>query len=426
MKIKKEFVTGVVTGIFSVFLLLAVLTNIVLIKYEDTAISIFVLAKNAVLGPTKKISEEAVSGEAVTGDTKEVFSSVEVAAKLDMLNSYIEQYYLGEGDVTREKEAAYKALVEALGDPYSEYYTAEEYRKQNEKYEGSYIGIGITLAMNRETGQFSVDDVQVGGGAEEAGIKPGDILYTVAGSAVEGMDLEELINIVRGEEGSTVDIEVFRSGKDALLSFTVERRDVQIQTVEYELLEGKIGYIHLTRFSQNTTEQFRDAVNALEGQGVKGLIVDLRDNGGGSLSAVVEVLDQILPKGLLVYTKTKNGKEKEYYSTDKERFEKPLCVIINENSASASEIFAGAIKDRNAGTLVGRTSFGKGIVQKVYVLDDGSAVKLTNSEYFTPNGNNIHGVGIEPNIEVEQVEETEEDEQLAAAIRDIEAQIGAE
>ena len=384
-----EFLSGMLAGASIIVMIVAIIFDIMIWKYGDTMESIFVLTKNAVIPTEGK-------------DEKEEFSSQEVAAKLDMLNAYIEQYYLKDADTKAEKEAVYKAVISSLGDPYSMYYTPEEYQKMNEKFEGSYVGIGVTAVYEKETGKIWIKEVTQGSGADHAGLKAGDVFYEIEGDTTKGLSLTQAASKLKGEAGSSVTLSVIREGENAPLVFTVERREVSLQTVIYEMLESKTGYVAVSSFSQTTPVQFDKAINKLLSQGMEKLVIDLRENGGGSLSACVEMLDRLLPEGLLVYTKTKDGKEKEYSSTDKEVFEKPFAVLINENSASASEIFAGAVKDRKAGILVGKTTFGKGIVQKIYALDDGSAVKLTNSEYFTPNGNNIHGVGIAPDVVVEK------------------------
>lgn len=397
-KINKEFLTGFVAGICFLLTIAAIAVDAVIIAYGDTVESIYVLAKSAVT------------------QQEEAFSSTQVAAKLNMLHAYIEQYYLKDTSVEKETEAVYKALVESLEDPYSVYYTQEEYQKMNEKLEGNYVGIGVTARYHEDTGKISIEEVTKGSGAKEAGLKEGDIFYAVAGESAEGLSISELAAALKGEEGTSIEVSVIREGEAEPRTFLVERREIELQTVEYKMLEEHIGYIAVSSFAQTTPKQFDQAIDELLSADMEALVIDLRDNGGGSLGACVEMLDRLLPKGLLVYTKTKDGKEKTYMSTDKEVLDKPIAVLINENSASASEIFAGAIKDRGAGILVGTKSFGKGIVQKIYPLEDGSAVKLTNSEYFTPNGNNIHGVGIVPDVEAEQ-SEGQEDVVLTTAIR---------
>lgn len=403
-----EFLSGFLVGFAFVVMIVAIVLDIAIWKYGDTVESIYVLAKNAVVSSSSKQEE-----------TKR-FSSTEVAAKLNMLNAYIEQYYLRDSDAEAEQEAVYKALLASLHDPYSVYYTPKEYEEMNERFEGSYVGIGVTAFYNKDTDEISIEEIKEGSGADDAGLKVGDIFYKIEGELTEGMDLEALASLLKGEAGSSVSVSIIRKGKKKELDFEVERREVSLQTVEYKMLEVNIGYILITGFSNTTPKQFNNALTELLAQNMKGLVIDLRDNGGGSFSAAVDMLDRLLPKGLLVYTETKGGEKKEYYSTDKEVLEQPFVVLINENSASASEIFAGAVKDRKAGTLVGTTSFGKGIVQKIYALDDGSAVKLTNSEYFTPSGKNIHGVGIEPDVRVEleqkDGEEKKRDVQLEKAV----------
>ncbi len=400
---KHEFLSGFLVGVSLIIIVFAVILDIAVWKYGDTLESIYVLAKNAVVASDK-------DGEELK------FSSNEVAAKLDMLNAYIEQYYLHDNDPEAEKEAVYKAVLSSLGDPYSVYYTPEEYQSTDERFEGSYVGIGVTAFYDKEKEEISVEEVTEGSGADLAGIQKGDIFYEVEGEKVAGMELSELASKLKGKEGSFVTVSVLRGGEKEKKDFSVERREVLLETVSYRMLEDHIGYLAISGFSKTSPKQFNQAIEALLSEGMEGMVIDLRNNGGGSLSASVDMLDRLLPKGLLVYTKTKDGKEKKYFSTNKESFDKPFAVLINGESASASEIFAGAIKDRKAGTLVGTTSFGKGIVQKIYELDDGSAVKLTNSEYFTPNGNNIHGIGIEPDIAVEMDAESGEDLQLEKAV----------
>ena len=235
----------------------------------------------------------------------------------------------------------------------------------------------------------------------EAGLRPGDILYKVGDAEVTGMDLTMVVSQIKGEENTKVLISVAREGEEDYLEFQVERRTIEIQTVGSAMLEDQIGYISITSFDDVTTDQFMKALDELETQGIKGLIVDLRGNGGGLVSSVCAILDRLLPEGLIVYTEDKYGNREEETSDAEHYFDKPLAVLVNGNSASASEIFAGAIKDYGIGTLVGTKTYGKGIVQKIYPLHDGTAVKLTVSKYYTPKGNNIHEIGIEPDVEID-------------------------
>ena len=239
-----------------------------------------------------------------------------------------------------------------------------------------------------------------------------------------GEDLNKVVSLIKGEEYTTVSVEVARNGEEDYLEFEVERRTIEVPTVESEMLEDQIGYIAITSFDDVTTDQFLTALDTLEAQGMEALVVDLRNNGGGLVSSVCAILDRLLPEGLIVYTEDKYGNREEEFSDAEHSFDKPMAVLVNANSASASEIFAGAVKDYGAGTLVGTTTYGKGIVQKIYPLSDGTAVKLTVSKYYTPDGNNIHGTGIEPDVKAELPEELmyavevpkEEDTQLQAAL----------
>ena len=240
-----------------------------------------------------------------------------------------------------------------------------------------------------------------------------------------------VVSLIKGEENTQVTVSVVRDGEADYLELSVERRTIEIQTVGSAMLEDQIGYISITSFDDVTTAQFNKALDELEAQGIKGLVVDLRDNGGGLVSSVCAILDRLLPEGLIVYTEDKYGNREEETSDAEHYFDKPLAVLVNGNSASASEIFAGAVKDYGIGTLVGTKTFGKGIVQKIYPLHDGTAVKLTVSKYYTPKGNNIHEIGIEPDVEIELYEELkkevlvplEEDNQLQKAIEVLKEEI---
>ncbi len=324
----------------------------------------------------------------------------EAVAKISELDAYINTYYYDETDPEELRNGIYEGFLAGIGDRYSEYYTAEVYQQTQLGLTGNYYGIGAGLQQDKDTMEVSVKKVYEGTPSDTAGLLEGDVILSVDNTEANSMNVTELVLLIRGEEGTTVHLEVYRRETDEYLSFDVERANVTLPSVDHQMLENGIGYIRIESFEKATAEQFAAAYTDLETQGMEKLMIDLRYNGGGLVDSVVEILDQILPEGLLVYIEDKNGNRNEYRS-DAERFVSlPIVVLINGESASASEIFAGAIKDYEYGTLIGTKTFGKGIVQTVFPLSDGDAVKLTTAKYFTPNGNYIHEVGIEPDIEL--------------------------
>lgn len=321
----------------------------------------------------------------------------DVLRKMKKIEAVIDAYYYQE-DTDKEKlvEDAYKGMMASLGDPYSTYYSEEELNDLMEQSEGIYFGIGAYVSMDQTTGYAMVSGVIEGTPAQEADLRDGDIIYEVDGKSAYGLELTEVVAMIKGEEGSTVHLTLVRDGEADYVEKDVVRRQIESPTVEYQMHEGQIGYIQITEFDDVTADQFAEALAVLKEQGMKGLILDLRSNPGGNLSTVVDISRMILPKGLIVYTEDRNGNRDEYACDGSRKLELPMVVLINGYSASASEILAGAIKDYNMGTLIGTTTYGKGIVQQVVSLKDGSAVKLTVSSYYTPSGKNIHGIGIEP------------------------------
>lgn len=363
--------------------------------------------------------------ELTTQESPEKFDLDETAIsrKLNEMEQIIDKNYLDAVDADAVEEGLYSGLAAGLGDPYSAYYSVQNLEVLDESTKGIYTGIGATMQQDPETGAISVISVFDGTPAAEAGLLPNDVLVKVNGQSIEGMDLSEVVAQIKTEEGETVVLDLLRDGEEC--SLPVTRREIRVPTVEYEMLEEQIGYLQILEFDDVTLEQTKEALEALEGAGMEKLIVDLRDNPGGVLDVVCSVLDLFLPKCRLVYTEYKDGTKDEFFAKDNRWFEKPLAVLINGNSASASEIFAGAIRDYEAGTLVGTTTFGKGIVQRVFNLSDGSGLKLTIAKYYTPNGQYIQDKGIDPDVEVEldealqgKLEIThEEDNQLREAIR---------
>ena len=247
----------------------------------------------------------------------------------------------------------------------------------------------------------TVNKVYEGTPSESAGLLKDDVIVSVDGTEAASMELSELVKLIRGEKGTTVHLEIYRPSTEENLSFDVERQDITLPSVSHKMFEDGIGYVHIDSFETETAAQFEEAVKDLEDQGMKALIIDVRYNPGGMVTAVVQILDDILPEGTVVYTEDKNGNRQDYTSSGDTHLDYPLAVLINGESASASEILAGAVKDYQYGTLIGTTTFGKGIVQTIFPLENGDAVKLTTAKYFTPKGNYIHGVGIGPDIELE-------------------------
>lgn len=348
------------------------------------------------------------------GKNASLENAAQIQAKLQLLNSYIQQYYLF--DYTEEdiENGIYKGMMAGLGDVYTNYYTPEEYASFMESTNGNYCGIGVVVSQASETGIISIIQVFDDTPAMEAGMQDGDILYMVEGEEVTGKDLNLVVTQLKGEEGKEVSLSVLR-GED-IIDMKMVRRKVEIPTVDYLMLNDTLGYIQISQFDEVTDKQFSSALGALQLEGMEDLIIDLRDNGGGLVDVTCNILDELLPEGLIVYTEDKYGNRDEVSSDAEHYFSGRLAVLINGNSASASEIFAGAIQDYGIGTLIGTQTFGKGIVQSLFPLNDGSAIKLTISRYYTPYGRNIHELGISPDIKVEYDRDAELDNQLQKAI----------
>ncbi|MGN0421297.1 MAG: S41 family peptidase [Lachnospiraceae bacterium] len=332
------------------------------------------------------------SREAVTSETEE---------KIAELKKLIDKNYLHDVDEEELQEGIYKGYISGLDDPYSVYYDEEETKSFYETTEGEYDGIGAVLSQNMDTGIITLVQIYDDSPAMKAGLQDEDILYKVDKEEVTGEDLTEVVSHIKGEKGTTVDITVLRGEENEEVTVTVTRDTIQAQTVEYRMLKDNLGYIAVSEFDSVTYDQYQQALEDLQNQGMQGLIVDLRNNPGGNLSTVCDMLDLMLPEGLIVYTEDKDGNRQEMTSDDEHQFNLPMTVLMNGNSASASEIYAGAIQDYGLGKIVGTQSYGKGVVQQIFDLKDGTCVKLTIAEYFTPNGRNINGEGITPDVEVE-------------------------
>ena len=373
-----------------------------------------------------------VTGAGFAGYQKVLFpkgsalSDVRTVQKLNYLENLIDTEYLDEKDESSLREGLYAGLLAGLKDPYSTYYTAEQYKELNTSNEGSYVGIGAVLQKD-EDGGAKVVQLYEGGPGEQAGLKTGDVIKAVDGTDVTEKETSDIASMVRDSEKDSVTLTIQRENEEKTRDIKVEIRDVEIQTVSHEMLDDDTGYIRISEFSEVTSDQYKKAFADLKSQGMKKLVVDLRDNPGGLLTAVCGVLRQILPEGLIVYTEDKNGKREEETCDGKNELTMPLAVLVNGNSASASEIFAGAIKDYGIGTIVGTTTYGKGVVQTIQPLTDGSAVKITIAKYYTPKGNDINKKGIEPDVEAELPEGSEdwstltheEDTQLQSALKEL-------
>ena len=356
-----------------------------------------------VFGSVKIYQTYRVYGRLASGSSAETESvaNEKTTEKLGVLENTIKQYFWQDVDESTLEEGVYKGLLESLDDPYSVYYTHDELVQLQQQTEGIYYGIGAYISQDNEMGYVRVSKIIKNTPAEASGLQQDDYIYKVDGEDMQGKDSSYVVSKIKGEAGTKVTITVVREGATDPIDIEVERQKIESPTVEYQMLDNDMAYIQITEFDLVTTEQFEEAYKQAQADGMKELILDLRSNPGGNLSTVCDIARMILPKGLIVYTEDKYGKREEYTCDGANQIKVPLVVLTNGYSASASEILAGAVKDYGIGTLVGTTTYGKGIVQKVINLSDGSAVKLTVSNYFTPNGNNIHKIGIEPDVEVE-------------------------
>ena len=357
----------------------------------------------------------------------EILSDLAFTQKIKYLENMIDEEYLGEISTNKLEEGVYAGLIYGLGDVYSRYYTKDEYEQESVTTEGSYVGIGV--AMQKYTaGGVQIVECYKGSTAEEAGVKVDDVITAINGEDITDTELQDVVSMIKDNEDKDVVLTVQRKGEDTQ-EITVKVSNVELPSVFGEMLDENTGYIQITEFKGVTVEQYEEIFADLKEQGMERLVVDLRDNPGGLLNVVCDILRDILPEGLIVYTEDKNGNRSEETCDGKNPLDMPLAVLVNGNSASASEIFAGAVKDYGLGTIVGTTTYGKGVVQSIRQLSDGSAVKLTIANYYTPKGNSINKTGIRPDVEVElspellnQEEIThEEDNQLQAALNSLNA-----
>lgn len=353
-------------------------------------------------------------------------SENDVSAKLDLLNSLIDQYYLYEGEVDEDAlaEGIYSGYTAALGDPYTEYYDREETAALMESTSGEFSGIGATMTQNTDGPGAVITAVYEGSPAAEAGLQAGDVISKVDGNDVSGMDLDSIVSLIKGEKGTEVKITVLRYGQE--IETAAVRDIIQMQTVDSVMLDDQVGYISVSEFDDVTYDQFKSALDSLEAQGMAGLVIDLRNNPGGNLDTVTDMLKLLLPEGPIVSITDKNGDTEEITCDGSNEFTKPLAVLVNQYSASASEVFCGAVQDYGIGSIVGVTTFGKGVVQQLMDLGDGTCLKVTIAEYYTPSGRSINGIGVEPDVEVEYVydaENPEADNQLEMAAETVRGEL---
>ena len=351
--------------------------------------------------------------------------SSQTIQKVNALTDMIDGVYYQADSVTDEQlqDGLYKGLVDALDDPYSVYYTAEEIQELTESISGSFSGIGAYVSLDETTGYPKIAGVITGSPAEAAGLLSDDLIVEVEGESMQGLDLDVAVSHIRGEEGTSVCLTIYRGGE--YLEFEITRAVVDSVTVAGEMLdeENGIGYIQISEFDDVTPEQFVPILTELMGEGMRGLILDLRDNPGGTVTAVTSIAQYLIPEGLVFYMESPDGTREDYTATGENTIGIPIVVLVNGNSASASEILSSSIQESGAGVVIGTQTYGKGVVQTIYTLTDGTGVKLTTASYYTRNGNDINGVGVTPDVEAlldtEAYLEDGTDSQLQAALDEL-------
>ena len=388
----------------------------------------FITVTLCVLGVSQLVSKGyihlGVNGEIyVTGTASDESEGIgsKVAGKLNALNSVLSnKFYFDQADEEKSADSIYKAYLSSYDDKYTVYYTADEYKKLMESTSGKFYGVGALCSIN-ESGGVMVLDAFEDGPAYKAGVRDGDVVIKVDDTDITGMDLSSAVALIKGDKGTQVNLTIVRDDKTYV--FSIIRDEIITKTVDYKMMENSIGYIQISQFDEVTTEQFKEALTDLNNQGLKGLIVDIRSNPGGLLNVVVDIVDEIIPKGLIVYTDDVNGNRKEYNGSSDNEITVPMAVLVDGNSASAAEIFAGAVQDYGKGKIIGTQTFGKGIVQTIQPLTDVSAIKYTIAQYYTPKGQVIQGNGVTPNMVVELPKDATEDLQLDAALEYVKGEL---
>lgn len=397
---KKEFYGGVFTGFLVATFIACCLCCIYILKTGSSSSGILVANVSSVSAGSV-INEESLS-------------------KLNTIENIVDKYYIDSVSVNDLEDGMYRGLMSSLGDPYAAYYSEAELAKLMESTEGVFYGIGVYLMYNEEYGYPQVTGIMDDSPASMTNLRVDDFITNVDGKDILGMELSDAVTLIKGEEGTDVTLTIVRRATNEVFDITFTRARVESPTVSYEMFDNGIGYIQIKEFDEVTVEQFTEALANVKGSRAKALILDLRGNPGGSVPAVVDIARELLPAGVIVSTEDKYGMVQEYTCPGEHVVDIPMVVLVNGGSASASEILSGAIKDYGVGTLMGTTTYGKGIVQRILPLEDGSAVKLTVSHYYTPLHNDIHKVGIEPDIVVEfdvdaYLEDENNDNQLDAA-----------
>lgn len=321
--------------------------------------------------------------------------------KINEIIGVLDKKYVDGVDEDELREGVYAGLVEAVDDRYTSYMSREVFHGFVESMAGQYAGIGFYVYANQEDNTITVSSTIKGSPGAALGVLPDDKIIKINDIDVNGEMLDEAVQMMKGKPGTEVNITVYRPAADETKEYTVKRETIDIPSVAHEMLENQIGYIQISSFDENTAEQFGKAYDELNGQGQQAMIIDVRNNLGGYLPQVVQICDMVLPEATIVYREDKQGTKRYEKSTAAESFDKPMVVLVNGASASASEILAGALKDNDAAVLVGTTTYGKGLVQEIAPLSDGSALKVTIERYYTPSGVCINGIGIDPDYEVE-------------------------
>lgn len=351
-----------------------------------------------------EVGQRVVLSEEAYTEMRDIY---EKYAKQESVMEIAKRDFLYEADEAKMLEGALEGTLKALGDPYTQFMTKEEFEALMQDTEGTYEGIGVYITPSDDKKIMIVSPIE-DTPAEKAGLKTGDKIIRINGTEYTADQIDQAVSIMKGAPGTSVTLTVQREKEDGtsdVSDITINREKIRIKTIKPAMLQDGIGYIRITTFDMQTAEDFRAAYTDLKNQGMKSLVIDLRYNPGGIIDATVGISNMFMGEGVVTYTKTKAG-EVEYFKSDTEAEEMPIVLLINEGSASASEIMAGAMKDTKRATLIGTKTFGKGIVQRVQRFgNEGEGIKMTVSEYFTPNGINIHGIGIEPDIEIKLPED---------------------